>query len=217
MNAVDTVLFDWDGTLINSAQAAFDAFQKSMSSLGISINFELYAGIYSPDWRRMYGALGLPLEKWAEAEDLWTGYYGDNVPDMVPGANEVLRALRQQGYGLGIVSSGTGGRVRREINACGLEELFKVVVCGEDVRNSKPHPEGLETAMKAMDRAPEACCYVGDNPDDMAMGQRARVRTIGIPGNYPGSGKLKNLRPDYVLRSIREMIPIFDACRVGAD
>lgn len=216
MDAVDTVLFDWDGTLVDTAKAAFDAFQKSMDSLGIPLNFELYAGIYSPNWRRMYVALGLPCEKWTEAEELWTRYYGENVPEMLPGAGETLRTLHQQGYGLGIVSSGTGERVRREINASGLTGFFKVVVCGEDVRNPKPHPEGLETAMKSMDRPPEACCYIGDNPDDMEMGQRAQVRTIGIPGRYPGSDQLRNQRPDFVIESMHDLPAIFAVTPVSA-
>ena len=214
MDAVNTVFFDWDGTLVDTAEAAFDAFQKSMDDLGISLSFELYAGIYSPDWRRMYVALGLPSEKWTEAEDLWTGYYGKHVPDMLPGAREALNKLHQQGYSLGIVSSGTGDRVHREIDACGLKKFFKLVVCGEDVRHAKPHPEGLEMAMKSMDRAPETCCYVGDNPDDMEMGKRAQVRTIGIPGRYPGSDRLIDLCPDFVLQSIQDLPPIFNACHV---
>jgi HAD superfamily hydrolase (TIGR01509 family) len=151
----------------------------------------------------------LPIEKWVEAENLWTRYYGEDIPDMVPGAYEVLNSLHQQGYGLGIVSSGMGMRVRHELDTCGVAELFEVVICGEDVHHPKPHPEGLETAMKSMDRAPEACCYVGDNPDDVEMGQRAQVRTIGIPSRYPGSEKLITLRPDLVLQSIRDLLQIF--------
>ena len=203
---IDTVLFDWDGTLIDTAQSAFDAFQKSFGDLGIPLDSDLYERIYSPDWRRMYQSLRLPQEKWADAEDLWLLHYGQGLPNMMPGARHAVDELHGARYSLGIVTSGTQIRVRREIEGLGLAEAFRVVVCNEDVRRRKPHPEGLETAMSRINKRCDVCCYVGDSPEDVEMGKRAGVQTIGIRGRYPKSGKIADSHPDLFFESFFELL-----------
>jgi HAD superfamily hydrolase (TIGR01549 family) len=209
MQSIDTILFDWDGTLIDSAQSSFNAFRKALGDLGISIDTGCYEEIYSPNWYNMYELLQLPREQWQEADDLWTRYYGKEIPTLVPGGQHVLRELNDRGYCLGIVTSGGHERVSRELNAVGLAGIFRIVVCSDDVVNKKPHPEGLERAMERMEKRPEVCCYVGDNPDDMEMGRRAHVRTIGILSDYPSSRKLQSVRPDFYFQSIDQLLGCF--------
>lgn len=209
MAAIDTILFDWDGTLVDTAQLAFEAFRKSLEDLGISVELTLYEQIYSPNWCNMFRALKLPKEKWQEAEDLWTRYYGQEAPALVQGGQSVLSELSRRGYCLGIVTSGSYSRVWREITALGLADAFQILICNEDVVNKKPHPEGLEKAMIRMDKRPEACCYVGDSADDMEMGKRAGIRTIGIVSRYPGSKKLLSVRPDFCFESITQLLNHF--------
>jgi HAD superfamily hydrolase (TIGR01549 family) len=210
MDLIDTILFDWDGTLIDSAQAAYDAFRKSLGDFGIAAEFAVYEQIYSPNWYAMFEALGLPRDKWQRADDLWILHYGQNTPDPTPGVQDVLSELRDRHYCLGIVTSGTRSRVHREMNALGLDGVFRVVVCSEDVAYRKPHPEGLEKAIAQIGKLPEFCCYVGDSPDDMEMAKRAQVRTIGIHSNYPNSRKLMNSNPDYCINSLAQLLTHFE-------
>jgi len=56
---IDTILFDWDGTLIDTADAAFDAFRKALLDLSVPLEYETYVRIYSPNWYSMYEALAL--------------------------------------------------------------------------------------------------------------------------------------------------------------
>jgi len=207
---IDTVLFDWDGTLIDTAQSAFHAFQKSFGDLGIPVEFDLYEKIYSPDWRRMYQSLALPKEKWTEAEDLWLLHYGQQIPEMMPGARRTLDALHHARYNLGIVTSGNQSRVRRELDGLGLAQLFQAVVCDEDVIHKKPHPEGLETAMSRINKRRDACCYVGDSREDVEMGRRAGILTIGIRGRYPNSGNIVDSHPDFFFESISQLMGHFE-------
>jgi HAD superfamily hydrolase (TIGR01509 family) len=209
MGLIDTILFDWDGTLVDSAQLSYDAFKRSMHGLGIMVPFDLYERIYAPNWYFMYEALGLPKEKWLEADNLWTENYGQKIPDLSPDVQNVLSELCGRGYGLGIVTSGSRARIHREVNALGLNEVFQIVVCGEDVSNKKPHPEGLDFAMSKLGKPPEVCCYVGDNPDDMEMGKRARIQTIGIASGYPNSKNLLSARADFCIESIPQLLMHF--------
>jgi len=211
MDLIDTILFDWDGTLIDTAQAAYEAFRKAFCDLGIPVAFERYESIYSPNWYSMYQALRLPSDKWPEADDLWLRHYGRETPVLVQGGQYVLSGLLHRGYCLGIVTSGSHQRVAREIDALGLAKAFRVVVCNEDVRNKKPHPEGLETAMRGLGKRPEVCCYVGDSPDDMEMGRRAQVRSLGVLSRYPSSKKLLIACPDFCFESIIHLLGLFEA------
>ena len=209
MHAIDTVFFDWDGTLVDSAQTAFDAFRQSLGDLGIAVDGPAYERIYSPNWYAMYEALRLPREKWTEADTRWLHHYGRNPPRAAAGVPDVLNALLGKGYCLGIVSSGTRERVLWEIDELGLMPAFRVVVCGEDVGNKKPHPEGLDLAMERVGKTPEACCYVGDTAADMEMGRRAGVRTIGVRSRYPGSRELIHSGPDLCIESMGELLACF--------
>src|SRR5512141_842316 len=147
---IDTILFDWDGTLIDTAQQAYDAFHKSFIDLGVPLDFETYNRIYSPNWHIMYEHLQLPRERWPEADQLWLDHYAEEAPQLLSGARAALRELAEHPYALGIVTSGTRSRVLREIREHDLSEVFDIVVCSEDVVNKKPHPEGLEFALEKL-------------------------------------------------------------------
>ena len=134
------------------------------------------------------------------------GTMGKTTAPLVEGSRDALDELICRGYCLGIVTSGSRIRVSRELKTLGLEEIFGTVVCSEDVVNKKPHPEGLEMAMKHLDKRPETCCYVGDSPVDMEMGKRAGMQTIGILSGYPSSKALPNTHPDFCFESIAQLL-----------
>ena len=206
MSLVDTILFDWDGTLLDSAPYAFLAFQKAFGELGIVLAPDVYERIYSPNWYEMYRALQLPEHRWQEADALWIRHYGQTTAPLVEGGRDALDELIYRGYCLGIVTSGSRIRVARELKTLGLEEIFGTVVCNEDVVNKKPHPEGLQLAMKHLDKRPEICCYVGDSPVDVEMGKRAGMQTIGILSGYPSSKALPSTHPDFCFESITQLL-----------
>jgi len=205
-HSITTLLFDWDGTLFDSASAGFTAFQKTFGDLGISFTQEVYEACYSPNWYAMYETLRLPKDKWKAADELWLEHYGEAPPKLVEGAGETIHALRTRGYRLGIVTSGTERRVAREIQQLGLSSTFEAVICNEHIVNKKPHPEGLEKAMRLLACARETCSYVGDAPEDVRMGKNAGLLTVAVPSAYPTSKNLISENPDIHLNSIEEML-----------
>ncbi len=207
--SIDTILFDWDGTLMDSARMGFVAFRKMFEELGLHFDHELYESLYSPNWYSMYESIGLPKEKWQQADDLWILHYGDEPPSLVDGAGETIDELRRRGYGLGVVSSGSESRVKKEVNDLGLRSVFQVVICNEDTVNKKPHPEGLQKAMRALRKDPKSCSYVGDSPEDIQMGREARLLTVAVRSAYPGSKRLLSARPDIYVETIREILDHF--------
>lgn len=211
---IDTVIFDWDGTLIDTADMTFVAFKRALVDLGISLDGEVYEKIYSPDWRRMYQALRLSPRHWDEADRLWMHYYENNIPALVEGCRNMLDALVGK-YCLGIVTNGSRSRVLREMDALGVAKTFNAVITSDDVTCRKPHPEGLISAMKKICKPPQVCCYVGDSREDVEMGKNAGVLTIGVRSKYPGHTNLLNAGPDLYIESLLQLREIVDsrACR----
>jgi pyrophosphatase PpaX len=204
-----TLLFDWDGTLVDSAQLGLTAYEKSFAELGIPFDHETYCAVYSPNWLSVYEGLGLPKEQWQRADELWTQHYGELSAELIEGASETITELRQKGYRLGVVSSGNDCRVNREIVELGLAGFFEVVICHEQIRNRKPHPEGLETAMHSLGCSQTEVGFVGDTPEDIEMGKSAGVLTVGVRSAYPTSWKLKSADPDIYIESLIELLDHF--------
>lgn len=207
--SVTTLLFDWDGTVVDSAQLGQIAFKKSFEILGIEFHQPTYEKTYSPNWYSMYEAMGIPKEKWDTADELWIKHYGEQTATLVEGAKETLLDLHRKGYRLGVVSSGSDCRVSREIQQLGLAPVFALVVCNEHMVMKKPHPEGLETAMRQLQVMAADCCYVGDSPEDIQMGKSANVLTVGVRSAYPTSWKLVSVNPDIYLESFAELTNYF--------
>jgi len=207
--SITTLLFDWDGTVVDSAHLGLIAYEKTFAALGIPFNHETYQSVYSPNWLSVYEGLGLPEKDWERADELWTRHYGEQKAELLPGAAEVLTELRRKGYQMGVVSSGNDCRVNREIQELGLDGVFQTVVCHEQISNRKPHPEGLEVAMSALVCSPSEVGYVGDTPEDIKMGKGAGVLTVGVRSAYPTSWKLEQARPNILIESLVELTQYF--------
>lgn len=206
---INTLIFDWDGTLVDSAQLGLVAFEKTFSELGVPFLHDVYESTYSPNWYTTYEALGLPKEHWQTADELWIQHYGEQSAPLLEGVGETLLALQTKGYQLAIVSSGSRSRVCREVQQSVLRDVFAVITCNDDVVQKKPHPEGLLLAMRAMKVEPSACAYVGDAPEDIEMGRRGEVMTIGVRSAYPSSARVASAQPDLYLERLAELVDHF--------
>lgn len=111
----------------------------------------------------------------------------------------------ERSFTLGIVTSGSRGRVRQQLREFELRDSFATCVFSEDVARRKPHPAPLELALRRLRAEPEEAVYVGDTPEDIEMARRAGVRAIGVFGPFPTAEGIRSAQPDLLLRSIREL------------
>ena len=202
---VTTLIFDWDGTLVDSAHLGLVAFQKSFAELGYVFPIDIYESSYSPNWYTTYQALGLPQHLWEQADALWLQHYGQETAELIVDVGTTLTKLHCSGYRLGVVTSGSESRVTREIGVSVLNGLLDTVICNEHITNKKPHPEGLELALDKLNSKPHETAYIGDAPEDIEMGKRSNVLTVGVRSNYPSSSRLLAAQPDIFLENIAEL------------
>jgi phosphoglycolate phosphatase len=200
------VLFDWDGTLLDSAESSYRSYRDLFAFLGIDFDRGRFQQTYSPDWYRTYRAVGLPESRWAEADALWLERYAREESRLLPGAREALVALRERRVSQGLVTSGNRPRVSRELAALGLEDFFAAVVCADEAGARKPDPAPLLLALARLNVHHREAAYVGDSPEDIEMARAASVFAVGVPGGFPNRGALAVASPDLLTSSLGEAV-----------
>ena len=195
------VLFDWDGTLLDSYRADANAYVQTFRALGVAWSLTDLARHYSPEWHRVYRAAQLPPKRWAEADRLWRCFYRLERPLLLSGARHVVQQLAAR-FPLGLVSSGSSLRVRTQLRAFGLDSFFAVSVFGDEVPYRKPHPLQLQLAIRKLKIEPGACVYVGDAPEDVQMARHAGVAVIGVLGHSPVADRLRESRPTALIKTV---------------
>lgn len=213
--AARAILFDWDGTLLDSFRADARAYQAMFRALEIAWTARDLARHYSPDWYRVYEAARIPRGKWELADQLWRRAYARENPRLLRGARKMLGTLERD-FLLGLVTSGDGKRVRRQLRQFRCNALFAICVCSEDAPRRKPHPAPLQRAMRGMKLRPADCVYVGDAPEDIEMARRAGVRSIGVMGPFPSAKRIRAARPDVLLESILNLLDVIAPIKIDA-
>lgn len=203
-HALEGVLFDWDGTLVDSYHADTSAYLAMFKEMGIAWGIEELESHYSPNWYEVYRAAKLPRKRWEAADRAWRAHYAKHRPKLMAGARRILARLGNK-HRLGLVTSGDRDRVTRQLREFRLSSLFAARVCSGDTARKKPHPEPLRLALRQMELSPSACVYVGDTPQDVEMARRAGVRAIGVLGPFPTEKRLRAARPEFLIGSIEEL------------
>lgn len=180
------ILFDLDGTLLDSFSAHYRAYEIIFPQFGIEVSKERFSDIYSPDWYHTYRLVGLPEDKWAAADAAWMAAAAQIQCRPFPDALPTLTQLAAR-YPLGLITSGSKSRVQRELRETGLDAFFPVVVTGDDVERPKPDPQGLQRALAAMGSpggGANGVVYIGDTVVDYETARAAGMPFVGVNGRF---------------------------------
>ncbi|HEY2351360.1 MAG TPA: HAD family hydrolase [Candidatus Acidoferrum sp.] len=204
VNGIRGVLFDWDGTLLDSFHADSSAYMAMFREMGVNWGMDELARHYSPNWYDVYRAAGLPEHHWDAADSAWRKHYSAFRPKLMQNVRKVLSRVGQR-YRLGLVTSGDRDRVLRQLREFRLTRAFRARVCSGDTEHKKPHPGPLNFALECIGLDAAQCVYVGDSPEDVQMAKSAHVRVIGVLGPFPTEKRLRAAKPDLLLESIAEL------------
>ena len=180
---MDAIVFDWDGTLVDSLPAIFDANLRVLEEYGLPFDDDRYRAAYVPDWRLMYQRLGVPDDALEAAGTRWLDLYREtDTAALLPRIAESLQRLSDAGFVMGLVTAGHRDVVEGQLERFGIGHHLPIRVFGNDAVASKPHPEPLLRALAQLDRAERVATarYVGDVPDDMRMARAVGAIGIGI-------------------------------------
>jgi phosphoglycolate phosphatase len=178
---VKAILFDWDGTLVDSLGAFYRANALVMAEFGIPFDEASYRRHYAADWRVLYRRLGVPDERLDEADARWRSLFSIDGASPFPGAREALQALAADGYRLGLVTATVRAVVEPLLVEFGFDDLIEARVYADDLAVFKPDPAPLRLGLSRLGVAdPASATYVGDAPGDMHMARAVGCSAIGI-------------------------------------
>ncbi|MGB9553335.1 MAG: HAD family hydrolase [bacterium] len=210
--SIRTLVFDWDGTLLNSREATLRAYQIIFQEAGIPLHEEDVFKFYSPNWYRTYEALGLPERLYSWADSRWLEVYRDQPRAFMDNAPQVLKSLKEAGYTLALLTAANRDRLEEELQSFKLGQFFCKVVCMEDFKRRKPDPFPLLFLMAELGTDPSQTAYIGDSPEDIEMGKKAGVFTIAVKGPYVPERILLASGPSLFVQNLKELAEIFLQC-----
>ena len=209
MPNIRTVLFDLDGTLIDSVELILASYRHMLAAHGMPpmSDAEWLGGIGTPltaqfarwdDGRGMVEALIATYREFNLANH-------DRMVRAFPGVLDAVRELRAAGRATGVVTSKVTGSARRGLAWVGLEEMMDVLVCADQVTNPKPHPEPVELAVRLLGADPRTTVYVGDSIHDLHSGRGAGVLTAAALWGPFRRAELEPAGPDFWLEHPSEI------------
>jgi pyrophosphatase PpaX len=203
------VLFDLDGTLIDSGAMILASFRHATRTV-LAREFSdevLLARVGGGTLDEQMRALDP-----ARVDDLVASYREHNGPlhdELKPcaGVVEVLERLHEEGRRLGVVTAKRRLTVGLAFRVLPLAHLFEAVVTSDDVPHNKPHPDGILRALELLDARPEEAAYVGDSPYDVEAAKRAGVHAVAVGwGGIHTRERLEAERPDAFVETAEELL-----------
>jgi phosphoglycolate phosphatase len=203
------VIFDLDGTLIDSYQAIFLSFQHAYTNMGLQpLPFDEVKRVVgyglSITFRELLGEERVP-EALRFFRQKYEEVYRQNTY-LLPNARKVLEALAARSIKLAIATNKLGRFSREIFRHLGMNQLFAVILGDEDVPQNKPHPEMLLYAMEKMGLRNEEVVFIGDSPIDIETGKNAGVRVFAIPTGVSTREELEKARPTLILNSLLDLL-----------
>jgi HAD superfamily hydrolase (TIGR01549 family) len=214
---VDAVIFDLDGTLIDSIDIYFAIVEKALERLNMPAvtRGQILAAAESEDfkWELVLPQKALRRkqtiieEAWAVINEVAPQMFEKNVK-LIPGVDSILKRISFNGCKIGLVTSTRKSHLKikmQPLEIAGVAELFDAIITSDDVHKRKPEPEPLIACAKQLDLQPIKCVYVGDTVTDMKAGKAAHMRTVGVLTGFDDYDSLNREKPDAIIDSVQKL------------
>jgi len=208
------IIFDFDGTLIDS----YEAIAESLNHVRTSFSLP---EIPAEEIRPMVGhglekliAKAVGSERVDEGIRLFRQSYAslcERKTSILPQVKETLDALDRRGYQMAIATNKPSYFARDILRALEIDHLFVEVLGPNDVERPKPDPEMIEIIIMRIGLSPEEIVYVGDMPLDVEVGRRAGVAVYAVPTGSASRDALLEARPDRLLHRFSDLLAFLPA------
>lgn len=209
------IVFDWDGTLIDSAAAIADCIQLAARDMALEVPDRASAshviGLGLEDALQQ-AVPALPRERYREFVALYRRHFlaREDAMGPFPGVRELLAQLAARGHLLAIATGKSRRGLDRALAASGLGPLFAASRCGDETR-PKPHPAMLLELLQALAVPADRALMIGDTSHDLGMAQGAGVDAVAVTyGAHPVQA-LEALGPRGCVASVAELAQWLEA------
>jgi pyrophosphatase PpaX len=209
-NKINTVLFDLDGTLIDTNELIISSFLHTLE--------HYYPNQYKRD--DVLPFLGPTLRETFEPMDAtkvdemiatyrkYNLAHHDTFVTEFPTVLDTVKILKEKGYKVGIVTTKISDVVMKGLKLTKLDSYFDVIVALDHVEKAKPDPEPIFKALEQLGSKPEEAIMVGDNYHDILAGKNAGTKTAGVAWTIKGRDHLEQFEPDYILEEMADLLKI---------
>ena len=208
MKNYDGIIFDVDGTLVQTHDLIFASFKHVAEKyLNKKITNEEIHSLFGPtedvilkDWAQ---------HRYDDARNDYYGYYESNHGEMAsafPGLPELVHLIKSKGIKLGIYTGKGRESTIITLKAVGMLEDFDLIITGDDVDKPKPSPEGINLFMEKFGLDKSRVLMVGDAHVDILAADAAGVKSASVLWDSLTAEKVKQLKPDYLFDDVVEFI-----------
>lgn len=207
------VLFDLDGTLVNTSDLIIKTFEHTIQTL-LQKN---------PTQDEITRYFGLPLreclrqfdeEKVEEMASFYREYnlkHHDLLIKPFPKIEESMKELQQKGVKMAVVTSKKIPMAERGLSCFGLEKYIEGIIGCDECEKHKPHPEPMLRGANLISLDPEQCICVGDSPFDLQSGKAAGCTTAAVKWTYFNWEQMLLMgKPDFILNEMTDLVKIID-------
>jgi phosphoglycolate phosphatase len=213
IQAIDAIVFDLDGTLVDSLPDLAAAANRALRQLGLPEQplaaHQKMIGAGEKNYVRRF--LGPDhQELFDQALTLYLEYYSQHLGDqsrVYPGVMATLSRLAS--WKKAVLSNKQEDLSREVVEVMGLASFFQAVRGGDSFGVLKPSPEGLSALLKELGSDPNRTFMVGDKPEDVLAGRGAGAHTVALTCGYGDPEALAGATPDFMLNSFSKLADIF--------
>ena len=205
------IIFDMDGTLVSSLPVIYHCENEiSRKYLKTSLTLEDVISKFGPPAHTIIKEMtrSLPDSIQSRAVSDYYECYRTHVSSrglVFPGITELLGKIKGSGRRLALFTGVEKNMMEYTLNPFKLVDLFEARITADDIRKSKPDPEGINLALSRIKANAKESMYVGDSPADIVAGKRAGVLTGAALWSPENRGDPTTEHPDYEFRSVQQL------------
>ncbi len=212
MKKINTILFDLDGTLINTNQIIIDSFISTFETHfpGLVLTRDKILTFIGPTLNESFGNYTNDPFTIQSMIESYREYYIEFEFDsfeIYPGVIDTIEKLYNEGYNLGIVTSKFKLAAWPSFTNYNLQDYFSVFVALDDIKHPKPNREPIDVALSRFDNVINSI-MIGDNVGDILAGKNAGIYSAGVAWSIKGSAHLMTANPDFMLSDMNDIFRV---------
>ncbi len=210
MAQTQALLFDVDGTLLDTRDFILSATEHALATFGFPV----------PDRSIIANLVGKPFPEYYEKltgladstalqkahRDFQLSHLHLSV--LFPNTLNTLTTLKERGYKLAVITTRSKITSLETLRQAGIDNLFEIIISGEDASEVKPHPAPLFKALEKLALLPASAVMIGDSHLDIQAGKNAGTKTIRATYGFH-TDQLHETAPDHIINDIQELLALF--------
>lgn len=214
---INAVIFDWDGTLVQSKKVIAASFIKVFDEIGLSIDEHAIIGLMGPSaaiiFKKILSSLNVDfteklIENLANKRESAEINFSDKIR-LNAGAYELLKNLKGR-VSLALASMNNKEVIRKHLETCQIASYFKTVLSADEVQEPKPNPEIFLKCSYKLGIDVSECVVIEDSVLGIQAAKKAKMKCIAVTTGISSRSQIEKERPDLIVSSLIEKIPILN-------